>query len=181
MKKIIAAFGVLVGLVAISLTGFYLYTKSHSPSTKTGYNDVLSASYSGPYKKGREVFGKLVPFGQVWRTGANWATTFTTKQEVRFKEQTLMAGKYSIWTVPRKDHWEVIVNEETGQWGIDPISKEANRDPEHDVIKVNVPVFRTEKVVEQFNIVFEGRDNEVEMVMIWDQTMVAVPIEIINQ
>ena len=180
MRKFIAIIGGVVGLLAISIIIFYQYTKSHSPGELVKYGDIVSIKYYKPFKKGREIFGELVPFDEVWRTGANWATTIRLTRDIRMNKKEVAAGLYSIWTKPGKDNWQVILNEETGQWGIGLLDKKPNRDSERDVIMVETPVMHSEKPVEQFTITLEGRDNELEMVMIWDKTLISVPIEIIN-
>ena len=77
----------------------------------------VSIEYGRPYAKGREVFGGLVPFGKVWRTGADEATTLTTDRTLVFGGLTVPAGKYTLWTLPGKDAWKLVVNSETGEWG----------------------------------------------------------------
>jgi hypothetical protein len=78
---------------------------------------TVQVDYSRPYKKRREIFGKLLPYGQVWRTGANEATIFDVKQDIKIGDKSLKAGKYTLWTIPNADKWTVILNSETGQWG----------------------------------------------------------------
>ncbi|WP_417609816.1 DUF2911 domain-containing protein [Owenweeksia hongkongensis] len=77
----------------------------------------ITINYSQPSVKGREIFGELVPFGKVWRTGANEATTFTTDKDITIGGQKLAAGTYALLTIPGKDEWTVILNTEAKQWG----------------------------------------------------------------
>jgi len=134
----------------------------------------ITVFYNRPYKKGREIFGGLVPFEQVWRTGANEATTFETNQDLNFEGKTLRKGKYTLWTIPRKDTWTIIFNTEHGQWGINSDGL-ANRDPQRDAVSVDVPALQQDRELEQFTIAFERVDEDAEMVLMWDKTLVPVP------
>ncbi|MDH5604401.1 MAG: DUF2911 domain-containing protein [Cyclobacteriaceae bacterium] len=176
MRILIAIIGGVVGLLAISVIVFFQYTKSHSPAELVKYDDSITIKYFKPFKKGREIFGGLVPYNEVWRTGANWATTIHLTKNILFKGKEVPAGIYTIWTVPGKESWQVILNEEAGQWGIGFLDGKPNHDPKRDVVKVETPVMHSEKSVEQFTITLEGRDDELEMVMIWDKTLISVPI-----
>lgn len=153
-------------------------TKKFSPEDTVGYikNDLqLSVFYNRPYKKGRPIFGALVPFGKVWRTGANEATVFTTNQDLTVEDQLLQAGKYTIWTVPNADMWEVIFNSKQYVWGVDSDGN-ASRDPAFDVLNVKIPVDKKSDPTEQFTIFFTEINSEINMVFEWDQTKVTVPI-----
>src|SRR5690242_5605954 len=77
-----------------------------------------TSDYSSPRMKGRKIFGDLVPFGQVWRAGANEATTFVASGDVVVGGKTVPAGSYTIFTIPAADKWTLIVNKKTGEWGI---------------------------------------------------------------
>ena len=73
---------------------------------------------AGRTKKGREIFGGLVPYNEVWRTGANEATTLTVNKDIKFGDQRLPAGTYSLWTIPQQTQWTVILNSEIPGWGV---------------------------------------------------------------
>jgi hypothetical protein len=77
----------------------------------------IKIKYSAPSVKGREIWGKLVPYGEVWRTGANEATTFETDKDIKVEGKTLPAGTYSLFTIPGKDEWVVVFNKTAKQWG----------------------------------------------------------------
>ena len=183
MKKLLIFIGVL--LVAIIGVLFYLrfyYTKSFSPESNLEYKkgDLrIHIFYNRPSKKGREIFGHLVPYGQVWRTGANEATLFETNKDLDFHGQRLKAGAYSLWTIPDEQSWQVIFNTETGQWGID-FNGEANRDPARDVLTLPAPAMVQSKEFEQFTISMEEMGGDIEMILMWDKTVVAVPLGIIQ-
>ncbi len=177
MKRVLFIVSAIIIILAIAAYGFRLYTKSHSPFEEAVYNNVLSVKYSRPYKNDRKIFGGLVPYGEVWRTGANEATVFSTTKDITFGGIELSAGEYSLWTIPNEKVWTVILNSETGQWGVN-MSAEANRAEENDVLSVESSVIQSEKVFEQLTITFEEIHEELEMVIVWDQTMVIVPINI---
>lgn len=182
MKKFIifslAGVGVIGVLIAVIAYVELKKTKSFSPEDKAVYADgdlEITVLYNRPYKKERVIFGELVPYDKVWRTGANEATTFETSKDLKINGKTLKAGKYSLWTNPKKDMWTVIFNEEYGQWGINS-KGEANRQPQRDVLSVDINAVEQEKVFEQFTITFEKTADDIEMVFAWDKTVAAVPI-----
>lgn len=183
MKKflVFSAVGavLIIGLVLTVQYIRYKHTKSFSPEQEVVFEENglrLRVLYNRPYKKGREIFGALVPYGKVWRTGANEATVFETNKALTIKGKKLLPGKYSLWTIPDSVTWTVIFNSEYGQWGVNS-KMEANRDPALDVLSVPVHAVRQERVFEQFTIQFEKMGEEVEMILLWDQTVVAVPME----
>ncbi len=143
--------------------------------TEQGYD--LSVNYSSPAKKGRVVFGELVPYGKVWRTGANEPTTFTTKSEIKIIDKTLAAGTYSLWTIPNQESWSVIFNKEVPDWGVTLISggTETTRDPDEDSIKVEVPVVTNTVSQENFIIDFAA-GNQLYLSLSWDKVNILVPI-----
>jgi hypothetical protein len=181
MKKFLVFTGITV-VVIILLAGIVLFfmrkqTKSFSPEDKITYSQdglEINVFYNRPYKKGRKIFGGLVPYGKVWRTGANEATTFETNKALNFDGKVLQPGKYTLWTIPGENTWTIIFNAEYGQWGIN-YEGEANRDPAKDVLKFDVAAVQHEREFEQFTISFEKTGEENEMVLIWDKTLVAAP------
>lgn len=136
------------------------------------YEDVyIKITYGRPHKRGREIFGELLPYGEVWRTGANEATEITVTGSVKIADQPVRPGTYTIFTIPHKDHWTVILNSELGQWGA------YNYNVKMDVVRFDVPVSTTSDVYEPFTIEFEQKAKSAELVMMWDQTKVSIPIE----
>jgi hypothetical protein len=171
-----------VGLVALlAFVGFrYMtsQTKKASPEeTATFVVDDLEVkvTYSRPYKKGRAIFGTLVPYGRVWRTGANEATTFTVNKDFIFGEAPLKAGKYTLWSIPGADEWSVILNSKMYGWGVN-FDGEAQRDPLADVAQVKVPVRHIVVPMEQFTIAVEG--DPTELTLTWDDVQVGVPVAV---
>ena len=95
----------------------------------------VTIGYGSPSVRGRKIWGDLVPYGQIWRTGANPVTEIQTDKDLKIEGKTLPAGKYSIFTIPGENEWKVIFNSETGQWGIKDDGS-ANDDPSKDVLTV---------------------------------------------
>jgi hypothetical protein len=120
------------------------------PATATGTVDgaTITINYSSPAVKGRNIWGGLVPYNKVWRAGANEATIFETNQPIKVEGQELPAGKYSLFATPGEDEWTIILNSETGQWGIKR-DGEANRDPAKDVVTVKVKPEKTNNMQER--------------------------------
>lgn len=181
MKRFLIIAGIAVAALIIlgAVTRFLMqkHEKSFSPEEQISYEQgdlKIKVLYNRPYKKGRQIFGGLVPYGEVWRTGANEATTFETNKDISFEGKTLRKGKYSLWTIPTETTWTVIFNTEYGQWGIGPDGK-ANRDPKRDALSLTVFPVKSQKEFEQFTISFEKVGEDSEMVLIWDTTVVAVP------
>ena len=181
MKKFLIVSGIffLIALAALAYIRFF-YTKSFSPEAQAEYNakDVqILIFYNRPFKKGREIFGGLVPYDKVWRTGANEATIFETNKNLVIKGKPLKAGEYSLWTIPGEQTWKVIFNSEVGQWGVD-FNGEANRKVENDVLSVEVPALSHDKVFEQFTISIEQVGDDIELILLWDKSVVVVPMSI---
>jgi hypothetical protein len=182
MKKFFKWFGIgFLVIILIGIVGFQVMkslTKKHSPEETVSYKENgydIEVVYCRPFKKEREIFGGLVPYGKVWRTGANEATTFTTGTDLIIDEQTLPAGQYTLWTIPGPKMWEVIFNNGQYGWGVD-LRQEASRNPELDVVNVTVPVQRNFKVLEQFTIEI---DHDPALLMLgWDHTRVDVAMQL---
>lgn len=144
---------------------------THEPT-----DTYIKIVYGQPYKNNRIIFGELVPYGEVWRTGANEATELTTTQPISFARKSLDAGTYALFSIPKKDNtWTIILNSELGQWGA------FNYDSTKDVIRVEVPAESKEKVVEAFTIRFSDtvKDSS-NIIMEWEQTEAKIPIEFID-
>jgi hypothetical protein len=156
---------------------------------KTHVGDTyVKVTYGRPYMRGRRIFGAagdtaqiLVPFGQLWRTGANEATELTTTGPLRFAGRPLAAGTYSIFTVPGPQSWEVRVSPQLGLDGTGGLSASGEFTPDiyaeaRDVLKVNVPSGQIGEPVDQFTIEFENGATGTDMVLRWERTEVRIPI-----
>lgn len=179
MKLILKIGGIVIFLGLLIVFILRYTTKAHSPQDTIIYqNDDLKLEvfYNRPYKKEREIFGKLVPYNEVWRTGANEATTFETNKDILVDGSLLEAGKYTLWTIPMENSWKVIFNSKMYPWGIN-LDKEAYRDPQFDSLVLERPVEELDSVIEQFTVLFEKNGEFVSMVLAWDETSISVPIK----
>lgn len=181
MKKFLKWFFIVLGsLIIIAVIAGQILkanTKKHSPEATVEYAENgydIELVYSRPFKKEREIFGSLVPYGEVWRTGANEPTRFTTKTDLVIMGTELPAGTYCIFTIPGPKSWEVMFNKGAYGWGVN-WDNTSTRDPALDVVKVNIPKQRNFKVLEQLTIDFDG--DPVNMRIGWDYTRVDVPLE----
>jgi hypothetical protein len=132
----------------------------------------LWIDYGRPAKRGRTIFGELVPFGQVWRTGANAATQFRTDKSLRFGDVTVPAGFYSLFTIPGATEWTLIVNSETGQTG-------TARKPEKDLYRIPMKVSALAEPVERFTIAVAPAQGGGELRMEWDSTRAAAAFTVV--
>ena len=141
-----------------------------------GDGTYVKVHYSSPRKRGRDVFGGLVPYDKVWRLGANEATELTTTQPIRLGGELLPAGTYSLFAIPHENTWTIIVNENLGQWGAFSYTEDA------DVLRVEASAQRTERIHEAFTVNLEQEEGEpgARLVMTWDRTRVTVPIEAVS-
>lgn len=137
------------------------------------YKDTYTKiTYSQPHKHGRTIFGALVPYGQVWRTGANEATELTITKDIKINGLDLKAGTYSLFTIPGKESWTVILNSDLGLWGA------YNYNSKLDVMRFDVPVIPvTEFVYEAFTILIDPKNSKADLVLAWDRTKVIIPLQ----
>jgi hypothetical protein len=170
---------VALGLLLYSVFVENIFAKRLSPkdTVKFELNDLtLKVFYNRPFRKNREIFGALVPFNQVWRTGANEATTFETNKDLEVNGMPLAAGKYTLWTVPKDTVWTVIFNSKQYSWGVNSEMKPM-WDPNYDVVNIEVPVHKLNKPVEQFTIAFDNSTDNLFLTMAWDDTKISVPLK----
>jgi len=137
---------------------------------RDGRNGPVHAKviYSRPFKNNRVVFGELVPFDKVWRTGADEATEITFYKDVMFGDKAIKAGTYSLFSIPGKDSWEIILNSGLHQWGA------FTYDAKLDVARTTAKPEMMGEALENFGITFSGGS----LIMGWDKTMVAVPVKV---
>src|SRR6202030_4000288 len=114
---------------------------------------TVTVDYSSPRAKGRKIYGDLVPYGKVWRAGANEATTFVTTSDITVGGKAVPAGKYTIFALPSEDRWSLIISKKTGEWGT------AYPGPENDLVRVDMKVSKTSASVENFTIAFDQTGN----------------------
>lgn len=180
LKRVLILLSIIaIGLFLYSIIVEDIFEKRLSPkdTVKFELNDLkMKVFYNRPSKKGREVFGALVPFNEVWRTGANEATTFETNQPLTINGSILPAGKYTLWTVPKDSVWTVIFNSKQYSWGVNSEMKPM-WDPNYDVVDIEVPVEKLNTTVEQFTIAFDNSTDSLSLTMAWDDVKIAVPLK----
>ena len=129
---------------------------------------TITVDYSSPRAKGRKIFGGLVPYGEVWRTGANDATTFVTTAGLSVEGKDVPAGKYTIFTLPTAEKWTLIINKKTGEWGI-PYKYESD-----ELARVPMSASKTSGPVENFTISFDQSGGGCTLQMSWENTQASV-------
>lgn len=135
------------------------------------YDDTyVKVTYCRPHIRDREVFGNIVPFGEVWRTGANEATEITITEDIQIDGHPVKAGTYTLFTIPGKEKWTIILNIELGQWGA------FDYNPDKNILTFDVPVQKTDVVYEPFTINFANKGEVVTLQLMWNTTMVEIPI-----
>lgn len=177
MKKILLALVVII-------TQFTLEAQVKTPqaSPRSVINQVVGLTdvevvYSRPSAKGRAVFGNLVPFGQLWRTGANENTTVSFSDDVMIDGKTLKKGKYALYTIPSIQSWEVIFYTATDNWGNPAEFKEANV-----ALRTTVKEEALQKAVDTFTIGFSAlTNNSANLEISWENSYAAVKFEVPTQ
>jgi hypothetical protein len=170
MQKRIA----LSALVAILFTAAAVGQSRPSPAASAtcdlGGGKTVKTDYSSPRMKGRKIYGDLVPFGEVWRTGANEATTFVASSDVVVGGKTVPAGSYTIFTVPGAAKWTLIINKKTGEWGI-PYKYESD-----ELARVDMSVSKLPAPVENFTIAYDKSSGGCTLHIDWETTRASVNI-----
>jgi len=179
--KILKKVTIGLAVLAVVLFGAYRFmiynTKKASPEQmvqQSVHGADLSVFYCRPSKRGRKIFGELVPYGKVWRTGANEATTFESSKDLVIDGKTLQAGKYTLWTIPGESSWQVIFNAKMYDWGV-AFGGVAARESAFDVLTVSAPVKKLSPPVEMFTIALTDSST---LDLSWDQTLVSVPFSV---
>jgi hypothetical protein len=141
-----------------------------SATCDLGGGKTIETKYSSPRMKGRKIYGDLVPFGEVWRTGANEATTFVPSADVVVGGTTVPAGSYTLFTVPTAGKWTLIINKKTGEWGI-PYKYE-----KEELARVDMNVSQLPSPVENFTITYDKTGSGCTMHIDWETTRASVDI-----
>ncbi|MDO5105511.1 DUF2911 domain-containing protein [Capnocytophaga sp.] len=172
--------------IIISITAFFALNigfaqlKTPNASPKSVINQTVGLTdievvYSRPSIKGRTVFGDLVPYGKIWRTGANAATVIEFSTDVTFGETAVKAGKYALYSVPEANEWKVLLYADYQLWG-DPGK---NYDPNKVVAQTSVKTQNVSPKIETFSIGFDNvRNNDAQLTLAWDNILVKVPIKV---
>jgi hypothetical protein len=172
MKKIlsIALLAFTLGLPALA------QLKTPAPSTTQKMTQDfgignIEISYSRPSAKGRKVFGDVVEFGKLWRTGANAPTRIKLNHDITLGGQNLAIGEYSLFTIPGEKEWEIVINKDPNKKNVFEYKKE------DDVFRVKVPSARMTDKMETFTIEFANITNTAcDLLLKWENTMVAIPL-----
>ncbi len=184
MKK-----GLKIALIAIAVLVVGLFvayrvlissTKKHSPEqfiTATVDGVDIEIFYNSPSVKGRTIFGELVPYGEVWRTGANEPTTIRFSKDVLIEGNPLAAGKYSLWTMPDPDNWTVLFNAGEYPWGTTMDGKAAY-DASLDKARVVAPVYHADERQEQLLIAVT--DDPQGLMIAWDDVEIRMHLSAAN-
>ena len=157
------------------------HDKSKRPSPPASANckfsdgKTIKIDYSSPRAKGRKIFGEasekaLVPYGEIWRTGANEATTFVTDANFTVGGKAVPAGNYTLFTVPKADAWTLVISKKTGEWGTDYAGEK------EDLARVPMKVSKTAAPVENFTIAFDQAGSKCTLRMEWENTRASVEI-----
>src|ERR1051326_466752 len=171
MKK--TAFGLLF-LLTLAAFSFSQQDKSKRPSPpaqaqcKLPDGKTITVDYSSPRLKGRKVGGEVAPYGEVWRTGANEATTFVTTANLSIEGKDVSPGNYTLFTLPEQDKWTLIINKHTGEWGI-PYKYESE-----ELARIPMSVSKTSAPVENFTIAFNQAGGACTLQMSWENTQASV-------
>lgn len=156
--------------------GAQLKTPAPSPAQTVKQDFALSnieLSYSRPGMKGREIFGDLVPFGKVWRTGANSATTLTFGEEVVIGGTKIPAGKYGLLSIPDKKSWTIIISKQTN------VTSPSAYEQKEDVVRLEAKTATLKDKVETFTIEFTNvKANTCDVEIKWDNTVVSFPVSV---
>ena len=178
MRKPIIIGGILIatlGGAGVALLAHQDKSSRPSPPAKAecklSDGKTITIDYSSPRAKGRKIFGGLVPYGQVWRAGANEATTFVTSSDITVGGKTVPAGNYTIFTVPAENKWTLVISKKTGEWGT------AYPGPDNDLARIDMKVSKTSAPVENFTIAFDQSGTGCTLKMEWETTEASVDIK----
>src|SRR5271155_3089699 len=163
-------FAVLFATTAFAQMGGGKPSPAASATCDLGGGKTVKTAYSSPRMKGRKIYGELVPFGEVWRSGANEATTFVASADVLVGGKTVPAGSYTIFTVPGADKWTLIVNKKTGEWGI-PYKYESD-----ELVRADMSVSKLPAPVENFTIAYDKAASGCTLRIDWATTRASVNI-----
>lgn len=165
--------GLAAAFAAREAAGSGLGTLSPRDTTRATIGGAeLAVEYSRPRRRGRTLFPDVVPWGEVWRTGANQATHFSTSRDLEVGGVAVPAGSYTLWTIPGPDEWQLVINQQTGQWG-------TAYDPARDLARIPMRSSRAAQPVDQFTIsITRDGDTAGTLAMEWGDRRVTVPVHV---
>ena len=167
-------------IATLTLAGIAVVAQQDKPSRPSppakaecklqGGKDI-TIDYSSPRAKGRKIFGGLVPYGQIWRAGANEATTLVTGSDVSIGGKAVPAGSYTIFTIPGEGKWTLVISKKTGEWGT------AYPGPDNDLARIDMKVSKLAAPVENFTIALDPAGAGCILKMEWETTGASVDIK----
>ena len=171
----------IIYTMILLFVSFYGFSQLKTPSASTASEieqvvglTEIEVDYNRPSKRGRVIFGNLVPFGKIWRTGANSGTEISFSTDVSINGENINEGTYSIFSIPNEDSWQIIFYSDTDLWSVP-----RNWEESKIIFQSNFKSNTNNKVVETFSISFEDiTNNNVNLVFSWDHTNVIVPIDV---
>nr|WP_294898642.1 DUF2911 domain-containing protein [uncultured Pedobacter sp.] len=177
MKSLFKILGLSLLFTAFTTFGYAQALTPQPSSGQTITQDFglgkVTVNYSRPNAKGRLIFGGLVPYNEIWRTGANSATTITFTDEVNFGGQKIAAGEYALFSIPSENEWTIVLNKAAKQWGA------YTHKDEDDVARVKVKSLKTLNKIETFTIQFNNvTAGTMDLNIAWDNTQVNVPLSV---
>jgi hypothetical protein len=175
-KCVVSCFTLILGMILLGNSAQAQQDKSKRPSPPANasckFDDgkTVTVDYSSPRMKGRKIFGELIPYGKVWRAGANEATTFVTTSDLSVGGKTVPAGSYTIFTIPNAEQWTLIISKKTGEWGV-PYPGEAD-----DFARVDMKASKLPSPIENFTIAFDRDGGACIMRLDWETTRALIAI-----
>ena len=177
MRKAMIAGSAFMATLGLTFALLAQQDKSSRPSPpakaecKLSGGKTVTIDYSSPRAKGRKIFGELVPYGQVWRAGANEATSFVTSGDITVGGTAVPAGKYTIFAIPDQNKWKLVISKKTGEWGT------AYPGPDNDLARIDMKASKTSAPVENFTIAFDEAGGGCTLRMEWENTRASVDIK----
>lgn len=170
---LLSLFAIILSTLSLSAqSGEKIESPKMTTTGKIGEANV-SITYGSPSVRGRKIWGKLVPFDKVWRTGANEVTQIETDKALTIEGKRLAKGKYSIYTIPGESDWKVIFNSEIGQWGTIGHTGKTTRKSNKDVLIVTVKSKKAPKLAE--SLIFQI--NKDEIILAWENLVLPISVK----
>jgi Protein of unknown function (DUF2911) len=171
-KAAAICFVILFGMTVVTIPGWSRQVLSPPARAACKFADgkIAAVAYSSPRMRGRKIFGDLVPFDEVWRTGADNATAFVTKADLLVGGKNVPAGSYTLFTLPAQNKWTLIISKQTGEFGI-PYPGE-----QFDFARVEMKVSKLPSPLENFTISFDQAGASCTMKLDWETTRASIDI-----
>lgn len=173
MKKLITLVLILSAYAGFSQNYKYPMASPRQVISQQFSVTKISVDYGRPSVRGRKIFGELVPYGKIWRVGANEATNITFEQSVLFGGKPTKIGRYAIFITPEENEWTVALNYDADAWGA------YSYDPNENAIEIKLPVQPLKELQESLEITFEGiNENKINLTIKWEYSKIEIPIEV---